>query len=74
MKTMLLLWTEFWAEESSLVYLGIAPSQASRAKSKHFRDSINFLAMPTGKDALGYPCGADFIDQMDVRTLCAAST
>jgi hypothetical protein len=51
MKTILLLWTEFWAEESSLVYLGIAPSQASRAKSKHLRDSINFLAMPTGKGA-----------------------
>ena len=50
-----LLWTGFWAEEFSLVSLGIAPSQVSRAKSKHLRDSINSLAMPTGKDALGYP-------------------
>jgi len=74
MKTMLLLWTELWAEESSLVHLGIAPSQASRAKSKHLRDSINFLTMSTGKDALGYPCGADFVNHMDLRTLCAAST
>jgi hypothetical protein len=30
--------------------------------------------MPTGKDALGYPCGADFGNHMDLRTLCAAST
>ena len=74
MRTMLLLWTEFWAEESSLVSLGIAPSQASRAKSKHLRDSINSLAMPTGKDALGYPCGADFSNHIDVRTICVAST
>ena len=74
MKAMKLLWTEFNDEVASLESLGIAPSQASRAKSKHLRDSINFLAMPTGKDALGYPCGDDFINHMDVRTLFAAST
>jgi hypothetical protein len=74
MKTMLLLWTELWAEESSLVHLGNAPSQAIRAKSEHLRGSINFLAMPTGKDALGYPCGAVFVNHMELRTPCAAST
>jgi hypothetical protein len=74
MKTMLLFWSQFWAEESSLVYLGNAPSQAFRAKSEHLRGSINFLAMPTGKDAHGYLCGADFVNHMDLRAPCAAST
>jgi hypothetical protein len=28
--------------------------------------------MPTGKDALGYPCGADFVNHTGLRTSCAA--
>ena len=69
-----LLWTGFWAEEFSLVSLGIAPSQVSRAKSKHLRDSINSLAMPTGKDALGYPWARTPSTTWASGTLCAAST
>ena len=30
--------------------------------------------MPTGKGALGYPCGAVFVNHIELRTPCAAST